>query len=419
MSVNDMKEKVCIIGGGVIGLCSAYYLNKAGFEVTVIDQSSMDSGASYVNAGYISPSHIIPLSAPGMPARGLKYMFDSTSPFYMKPRLDTGLMRWSWLFWKSATQKHVERSAPVLKHFNEKSKELYMALKRDERIEFGLKDSGLLMLCQTEEKLAEEKETGEFASKQGLKVELIDKRGIKRFEPRVTPSAIGAIYYKADALLIPQAFMHNIFKVLERNGVIVYDKTTGLKIHTMDGRPGSVTTEKGDLQFDKLLIAAGSWSPSVLKKLGVSLPVQAGKGYSFEINNPGIRYPAILCEANTAVTPMGKKVRFGGTMELAGMDESISMKRVKTIKENAEKYYPGISIDEGVLETAVQGLRPVSPDGMPYIGKLKQYENVFVATGHAMMGMSLGPATGLLVSQLIKEEKPFLDISLFDPNRFA
>ena len=413
-----LKAEVCIIGGGVIGLCSAYYLNKVGFNVTVIDQSDMKSGASYVNAGYITPSHIVPLSSPGMPMKGLKFMFNPESPFYLKPRFESDLIKWIWKFIRNSTKKHVERCAPVLKQFNEKSKELYQAFAEDEKLDFSFTESGLLMLCQTKKMFHDKKEAGEFARKQGLKVEFINHSEIEAFEPDITPNAIGAVYYTTDALIIPQNFMSQFKILVQKNGVKIISSTYVKEIHAQNGKPNSLTTEQGRHTFDKLLIAAGSWSSVILKKLGIKLLLQAGKGYSFEIDNPGIKYPAILCEANVAVTPMGDKLRFGGTMELAGINQSITKKRVTVIKNAAEKYYPGIKIDDAVIETSVSGLRPVSPDGMPYIGKLKQFDNVYLATGHAMMGMSLGPATGFLVSEIFQEKETFIDSSLFNPNRF-
>lgn len=402
----------------MIGLCSAYYLNKAGFEVTVLDQSDMTSGASYVNAGYITPSHIIPLSSPGMPMKGLKFMFNSKSPFYLKLRIEIDLMQWSWEFFKNSTQKHVYRCAPILKQFNERSKELYRAFAENEKLDFSFTESGLLMLCQTEKMFHAKKEAGEFARKQGLKVEFLNQSELKELEADITPDAIGAIYYPTDALIIPQIFMSQLKILVEKNGVKIISSSSVKDISVENGKPNSVITEQGKQTFDKLLISAGSWSLEILKRLGIKVLLQAGKGYSFEIDNPGIKYPAILCEANVAITPMGDKLRFGGTMELAGLNQSITKKRVKVIKTAAEKYYPGIKIDNDVLESARNGLRPVSPDGMPYIGKLKQYDNVYLATGHAMMGMSLGPVTGLLISEIFQGKEPFIDISLFNPNRF-
>ncbi len=413
-----IKKEVCIIGGGVIGLCSAYYMNKAGFEVTVVDRTEMTSGASYVNAGYITPSHIIPLASPGMPLKGLKFMFNPESPFYLKPRFERDLIRWSWEFLKNSTKKHVERCAPVLKQFNEKSRELYQTFIEQEKLDFSFSESGLLMLCQTEKMLHEKKEAGEFARKQGLKVDFLSQSEVKAFESEVIPDAVGAVYYQTDATIIPQNFMSQLKTRLKNNGVKILSKTSVQSIHFQNGKPTFLSTENGQLKFDALLIAAGSWSSEILKQTGIKLLLQAGKGYSFEIDNPGIKYPAILCEANTAVSPMGNKLRFGGTMELAGLNQSITKRRVRAIKAAAERYYPGIQINEAVLETAGTGLRPVSPDGMPYIGKLKQFENVYVATGHAMMGMSLGPATGLLVSEILQGKETFIETKLFNPNRF-
>lgn len=412
------STNICIIGGGIIGLCSAYYLQKTGYKVTVVDKSAMNSGASFVNAGIVTPSHIIPLAAPGMPMQGIRHMFNSTSPFYLKPKLDKKLMEWSWQFLKHSTQKHVDRSAPVLKQFNEKSRALYLEIAALENLEFSCRETGLLMLCNTEEKLRHEKKAGEYARKQGLEVRFLDRAEVESFEPEIPPNVVGAVYYPADMLLIPQNFMSKMHDLLIKKGVTILPENNLKGIEFQDQKPTALQTEKGKILFDKLIITAGSWSVEVLKYFNQKLLLQAGKGYSIEMDNPGIKYPAILCEANASVSPMGNKVRIGGTMELAGLDESISKQRVRAIKSAAEKFYPGISISEESIVQAKKGLRPVSPDGMPYIGKLNRFENVYLATGHAMMGMSLGPATGLLISQMIEGKVPFMDTSLFHPNRF-
>jgi D-amino-acid dehydrogenase len=410
---------VCIIGGGVIGLCSAYYLSKAGYGVTVIERHNLDRGASHVNAGYVTPSHIIPLASPGMPAKGLKYMFNPESPFYLKPRMELDLVRWSWLFYRNATPRHVERCAPVLLQFNEKSKALYEEMAMEEGLSFGYARTGLLKLCQTPKKLESDKRDAEFSRNLGLDARELSRQEVHDMEPRLPPQIIGAIYYADDALLIPQDFMLQLRKLLEQKGVNILTGRTITEFFFQKGVAKGLKTKQEGLSFSSLVIAAGVWSSYLLKLFGMKMPMQAGKGYCFEIENPGIRYPAILSEANAAISPMGNKLRFAGTMELAGLSESITLRRVRAIKSAAEKYYPGIRIPDEALTSARSGLRPVSPDGMPYIGQLADLTNVFVATGHAMMGMSLGPATGKLISDMILQRPLSIDVSHFTPGRFS
>jgi D-amino-acid dehydrogenase len=378
----------------------------------------MTTGCSYVNAGYITPSHIIPLSSPGMPTKGLKYMWNKTSPFYLKPRLELDLFSWCLQFARNATRKHVDRCAPVLMDFNLKSKELYKWFSDHEGLNFGYLESGLLLLSQTDKQLEADRTTGEFAQKLGLEVQFLKGDQIRQYEPDVTPDVIGGVLYVDDAILVPQAFMEQLAQLLTDNGVRILKKTIVERIKPDENSQFILTSSGEKFTFDQLLVTAGSWSANILKSLGCRLLLQPGKGYSFEIDNPGIRYPAILSERKVAVTPMGSKVRFGGTMELAGLNTCINRKRVDAIKSAAERYYPGIRIQEGAFQTTMQGMRPVSPDGMPYIGRLKKFRNVYLATGHAMMGMSLGPATGLLVSELMQDKPTFIDTTLFDPNRF-
>jgi len=170
-----MSKEIIIIGGGIIGLCSAYYLQKEGHQVIVIDKSNMDAGASYVNAGYLSPSHIIPLSAPGVMKKGLQWMFNTSSPLYIKPRLNLDFLKWTWAFNKSCSAKHVTKAIPAIKDITLLSQDLYDDIKASDDFRFHYEKKGLLMLCQTEKMLEEEIKVAEIAKNEGLKVSILSK----------------------------------------------------------------------------------------------------------------------------------------------------------------------------------------------------------------------------------------------------
>ncbi len=398
-----------------MGLSSAYYLQKEGHQVIVIDKSDITSGASFVNAGYISPSHIIPMASPGMIAQGIKMMFNSASPFYMKPRWDTDFFKWAWYFHKSSTKEKVEKAIPVIKDINIFSRELFTDIRNSGDLgDFQLERKGLLMLYKTDASYEHEMEVARKASFLGLEVSELDQKQLKIMEPNVKIDAKGAIHYECDAHTTPTEFMPKMVNFLKGKGVEIKTNEEVLDISTNGMSITDIKTTKGILSGDEIILAAGSWSGNLSKKLGIKLPLEAGKGYRINVEREtGISIPAILMEAKMAVTPMNGFTRFAGTMEFSGINDTIRKERVEAIAVGAKSFYPELEIESQEMEHAKTGLRPVSPDGLPYIGKSSKFKNLTFATGHAMMGWSLGPATGKLVSEIIDDNKTAMDISSF------
>jgi D-amino-acid dehydrogenase len=413
-----MGKNIIVIGGGIIGLSSAYYLQKEGHQVTVVDQSGLNGGASYINAGYLSPSHLVPLSAPGVMKKGIKWMFNPSSPLYIKPRLDPDFLQWAWAFNKSCNADHVERAAPVIRDISILSQELYDDIKSTENFSYHYDKKGLLMLCQTEKMLAEEVKAAELAQQLGLDAREISKEEIKQLEPNVEINAIGAAYFKCDHHTTPHEFMKELKEHLKNVGVKFFINEKVEDININRNKIESIKTNKQTLKADEFVLAAGSWSSLLSKKLGLKLLLQAGKGYRINTESAtGITIPAILAEAKAAVTPMNGFTRFAGTMEIAGINHNINKVRVEAIANAASQYYPNIKLTDQEKENAACGLRPVSPDGLPYIGKSQKCDNLTIAAGHAMMGWSMGTGTGKLVAEIISEKKPSLDITPFNPDR--
>ncbi|QOI96159.1 MAG: FAD-dependent oxidoreductase [Flammeovirgaceae bacterium] len=413
--------QVGIIGGGIIGLSSAYYLMRAGHQVIVIDQSDLKDGCSFGNAGMIVPSHIIPLAAPGMISKGIRWMFNSTSPFYVRPRLSGNLLKWGWQFYRHSTKDHVERAAPALKELSLLSKAMYQQLAKELPFDFGFHERGLLMLYQTKETGHEEIEAATFANKLGIEARVLSAAEVQELEPDMRVSVRGGVYYPGDAHITPQALVSQWIPYLIANGVAFHTLTEVQDFTIGADKIKSVITNKGHFDFDEVVIATGSWSGLLVSKLGITLPMQAGKGYSFTLNNiaKNSRIPSIFLEARVAVTPMGSSLRFGGTMEITGVDHSINMNRVKGIVNAIPRYYPDIKINMPDAKDVWHGLRPCSPDGLPYIGRSRSFSNLVIATGHSMMGLSLGPGTGKLVGEIVNRERPSVSLNQFDPERFG
>ncbi|MBT8274279.1 MAG: FAD-dependent oxidoreductase [Bacteroidia bacterium] len=411
--------KACIIiGGGIIGLCSAYYLQQEGHQVKVIDQSNMDAGASYVNAGYLSPSHIIPLAAPGVMKTGLKWMFNSSSPLYIKPRFNIDLLKWAWAFNKSCTSHHVKRAAPVIKDISVLSQELYDDIKRSEGFSFQYDKKGLFMLCQTDKMMEEELKMADMAQELNLEAREVSLAEINKMETKVEINAIGGVYYKCDHHTTPNEFMKELKAYLKSNGVQFCRNEKVIDVDFKNGRIESLITDQSSHKADEIILAAGSWSPFLSKKIGLKLLLQAGKGYRVNTERAtGITIPAILAEAKAAVTPMHGFTRFAGTMEIAGINHKINRKRVMAISKAATDYYPEIQLNEEEIASAACGLRPVTPDGLPYIGRSLKCKNLTIATGHAMMGWSMATATGKLVQETIDDKKTSMAMDLFHPDR--
>jgi D-amino-acid dehydrogenase len=414
-------KSVTIIGGGINGLFSAYYLQKSGCEVSVIEQGSFADGCSFGNAGMIVPSHIIPLAQPGMIAKGLRWMLSSSSPFYVKPRLDYALAKWGYLFWKHSTAAHVQYSIPVLRDISLLSKSLFQELNHEAQILFGWKEQGLAMLFKNASADAEMKEEAHIANAAGIEAHFLSASEMQALEPDIQTTVRGAVYYPGDAQINPNLLIQNLVQYLKNKGVTFYENETVIDFKKNNTKITAIQTQNQQIATDEVVITAGAWSPMVADKLGISLPLQGGKGYSFMVENPvqKVKVPAIMLEARATATQMSEQLRFAGTMEIAGTDLSVNPNRVRGIVQAINNYYPDITVNMPELQNVWRGLRPCSPDGLPYIGRVKHFQNLTLATGHGMMGISLGPATGKLVSEVITNQKTAMNIQLFEPLRFG
>ena len=414
------QKEIIIVGGGIIGLCSAYYLNQAGHKVTIIDKTDMENSCSVGNAGMIVPSHFIPLAAPGMISKGIKWMFNSESPFYVKPRLSMDLISWGMKFYKAATAKQVESAMPALRDISLLSRKLFVDLSLEPELDFGFECKGLLMLCKTAQGLQEETHVAQLANQLGIAAKILSKDEVYKYEPELQPEVSGGVFYPGDAHCYPNSLVKNLAGLLKSRGIKIFSHTvvTGFNIKNND--VNAVITNAEKLKADEVIIAGGSWSPQIVRSLQLNIPLQAGKGYSITFDHPPVKlnHPSILCEARVAITPMREKLRIGGTMEIAGINADINMKRVRGIINSVPEYFPSFKIPMPAQSQVWSGLRPCSPDGLPYIGRSNKYKNLVIATGHAMMGLSLGPATGFLVKELVNNENPSTNIDLFSANRY-
>ncbi len=415
-----MKEKITIIGGGVIGLNCAYYLQKEGYAVTVIERGDITNGCSFGNMGYFSPSHFIPLASPGIIAEGLRFMLNSSSPFYIKPRISSSLMQWAYHFYKNSNASTVVKNAPYLNNILQLSRQLINDIRDEIGDSFLMEEKGCLMMCREQKSLDHEFHLADDAEKFGLKVERLNKQQVQALEPDVELNVTGAVLFKDDCHVNPGKFMFALKNNLEKKGVQFQLNTTVTGFEKTGKKVSAIITSKGKYECEELIVATGSWLPAVAKMMGIKLLLQPGKGYSYTYKHveKNIRYPAILIEGRCAMTPWANQLRIGGTMEISGINEKILPKRMKGIYDSVKDFYPDLQIDLPPTDKIWHGLRPVTPDGLPYIGKYKQFENVVIAGGHAMLGVSLATGTGKLVSEIVQRKDPTIDISAFRIERF-
>ena len=415
-------KHIIIVGAGVAGVSAAYYLNKAGAEVTVLDKSDGTDNCSYGNAGMVVPSHIVPLASPGIISKGLRWMLKSESPFYIKPRLDAELLSWGWKFKQASTKKHVEESGPVLRDLLLRNRSLLVDLEEEESLDFGFQKNGLFNLCKTEKGLEEEAEVVEKAKALGIPAEVLSTEEVKAMEPNIKMDIIGATYFPKDAHLHPGTLMDQLKALLQKRGVVFKFNTTVTGLKKSGREAAGVITANGKTEKGThVVLCPGAWTPVLAKNMGFRMPMQAGKGYSITLKQPPSlpNICALLAEAKVSMTPMLGSIRFGGTMEVVGRDRSVTPAKISALKKSVVQYFPEFQIENLNAAEVWVGLRPCSPDGLPYVGEIASYNNIWVSTGHAMMGMSLAFSSAELISQLIFEDQAELTHPLIAPNRYS
>jgi D-amino-acid dehydrogenase len=413
---HTLSERIAIVGSGIIGLCSAYFLVEKGYTVTVFDPKELGN-CSVGNAGMVVPSHFVPLAAPGMVQMGLKMLLNPESPFgfHLPPSVDQLL--WSWKFIRSCTKVHVQKHESLLRDMNLESRALYDQMSEKLGIGFEWHKKGLLMLCAKQETLEAEAHLAERANQIGVRAEILDSAKLKSVDPTIEMAAIGAVHFLDDGHLTPESFLQKLRLFLELQGVDFVSRM----VVSLEMRNDSPTVATADevRSFQQVILATGALSSELARKLHLRLPMMAGKGYSFNLPNP-VQTPelcSILVEARVAVTPMTSGLRFAGTMEIGPPNETVNPKRLNGIKKSIPKYFPQFKEADFEEKEVWLGHRPCSPDGIPYVGRIQHRPQFIVATGHSMMGLSLGPISGQYVAKIVSGE--ISDTGLLDPNRYA
>jgi D-amino-acid dehydrogenase len=413
-------SNVLIIGGGVIGCSCAYYLSRAGQQVTIIDKGEIGMGCSYGNAGLLTPSHAFPLPMPGAVSQGLKWMLNRDSPLYIKPRLSLSMARWLLGFMSHANHRHLQHAAAALSSLAQYSRQLF----DDYADEHGadsikLHKQGVMYACSSEAGFKAMQHELDVMMHNGWPGRTLDSYETRKINPALTGPLVGSIYYEGDAHAEPLLVVQQMAHHAQNAGATVLPNTEVFEFELSGNRITGVRTTHGLLKADQYILATGSWSPLLAKQLRMRVPIQAGKGYGIIIEplDPPVNVPVLLIEKKICVTPRNGSIRLAGTMELAGLDESISPHRVDAILRGARQC---MNMPQGHKTIEVwRGLRPCTPDGLPMIGGANKgkWTNLYLAAGHAMLGLTLCTGTGKLIADMITGNQPEIDASPFAADR--
>jgi len=409
---------VVIVGAGAIGMAAAADLARRGVAVTVLDRGAVGGGCSYGNAGWLTPCFATPLPAPGVLSTSLRWLLDPDSPLYIEPSLDPEWFRWMARFILSTRRAQFTRGTQALLALSRFSLSAYAALDRELPGAFGFSQKGLLAIAQTREKLEGFTHEARAMERRGVTIRVLDPAEVAELEPAVRGPVAGGIFYPDEAHCEPLAAVEAMARVARKHGAVV---ETGVELIDFDSRGATVRalrTTRGWIDADRVVLATGSWTKTLARKLGLRVPVLGGKGYAVIVRSvePPPRRPIKVIDRRIAITPRADGVRLAGTLQLVDGDESITARRVDAIIDGSRTV---LNIPEPPEIVEVwRGLRPCTPDGLPVIGFAPRHDNLVLATGHQMCGLHTAPGTGRLVAELITGETPFVDPTPFRAGRF-
>lgn len=415
----NQPETVIVVGAGIVGIACAHYLSQAGLRVTVIDRGPIAGACSHANCGYICPSHVLPLTEPGAIGLALRSLLNPRAPFRVKPQFSPALWNWMWQFARRCNHRQMVSAGKALQAILDASIDEYRRVIRELSLDCEWQENGLLYVLQTERGMEHFAETDRLLTDHfGVSATRLEGSDLPAFDPALKSGLAGAFHYPGDASVRPDRLNTQWTEWLVQRGVQFIEQCELTDVRKSSGQVVSLQTSQGDLEADRFVFATGAWSSLWATSLECSLPVQPGKGYSVTMprSEPSPRYPMLLPEHKVGVSPFENGFRLGSMMEFSGFDTTIPAHRIQQLRDSAEPYLVG-SVD-GVAEETWYGWRPMTWDSLPIIGQLPKLANAFVATGHNMLGLSLAPATGRLIAELITGETPHLDVSPYSVERF-
>jgi D-amino-acid dehydrogenase len=410
--------RVAVIGGGVIGLTCAVELRKRGAEVVLLERATPGAGASSGNAGWLVPVFSSPLPAPGVVATSLRWMLQPDSPLFIRPRPNLALLRWLWTFWRKSNQRDFEHGLLALSAFSSHALADFDTLHAD-GVEMEMVERGVLFLF-TDPASADHlrHEIGLMAPYGYAHPEILDHAAVERLEPATARGVVGGLYVPKERHLRPETLLRGLTERAVELGVDVRRATPVIALTRRGDRVSSVLIATGSIEADEVVVCAGAWSPRLLAPLGLSVPIEAGRGYGVTVTTPGVtlRHPTYLVERRIACTPLTGTLRLAGTMEFAGLDAAPEPRRFVSIRRGADQY---LRSWRGTSDAEWCGPRPVTPDGLPMIGRFGAYRNLSIASGHAMLGVTQAPSTAIAIADLLCDGRSRYDVAAFAPGRFG
>ena len=410
-----------IVGGGVIGVCSAYFLAKRGVAATVLERGDLCRGASFGNAGGITPGHV-PINKPGRIAQALRSLNRPTNPLYLAPRWDPALVRWLWRFARHCTPEHLEASMAIFGPLGHASMVLFEQLVAEESLACAYRSEGYAEVYRTAKGLAAGREDAALGRRFGFESAILSGDEAREHEPALSDAIVGAIRYPVGATLDPYRFVVELAERAARLGARIRTGADVARVLVRGGAVAGVELQGGEVvEADVVLLAAGAYTAGLTRPLGLRLPLQGAKGYHRDYDpkdgaTPGLRTACIIGESAIFCADLGGFVRLAGTLEFSGLNEDMRRSRLEQLTIGARQSFRGMGDAAPISEWC--GLRPCLPDGLPAIGAAPGIPGLFVATGHAMMGLTLGPVTGQLVAECVLDGAPSADLQALRVGRF-
>jgi D-amino-acid dehydrogenase len=418
----NARSDVLVVGGGPVGACAAQALAADGASVTLIEKEAEIcppvSGA-HANCGLLVPSYVTPLAAPGALGQGLRWMLDSTSPFYIAPRPSGALLRWLWLYRAAATSARARAAATVLRALHTASADLHDELARDGGERWLYRRDGVVQAYEERATMEEAEKDAETQRVMGVRADVLSPADVRARFPGLRGELAGALFFPDDGHMDPALFTRAVADKAAAAGAEVRRGVEAIALEPAGAGAVKVVTTRGDFIADQVVLAAGAWTPALTKGLGLALPIEPAKGYSVDVARPADfpELPLYLGDAHCILTPLGDALRLGSTLELSGWDMTIRRARVAGLRRAAQRVM-GIP-DDAPVRQIWRGPRPVTPDGLPVVGRVPRRERVILATGHCMLGLSLAPVTGKLVAELAGGRPPSVDLDPLSPDRFG
>ncbi|MBG0818121.1 FAD-binding oxidoreductase [Planomonospora sp. ID82291] len=412
---------VLVIGGGIVGLFCAYHLRLAGVHVTVVERGPVGGplSCSYGNTGFVGTHGAAPLAEPGVPAQGLRWLLDPESPFHLRPRWDAELLRWLWTFRRACNERDARAAFGVLIDMKKRSLDILRGLCASGDLAPAFREQGMVLAFKTAQGLEKASRAVPQAVAGGVPLRVLEPAELRALEPEVEFDICGALYNEEGAYLRVPDFVVGFARTLRGMGVEIHEEAEVTGFERAGRRVARVRTTRGDFTPGEVVIAAGTWSAQCARELGVGLRLQPAKGYSVTVRAPrnAPRRPLMLGEGKIAIAPLGDRLRFGGVLELSGLDAAVPRRRVDGILRTVQAYLPGLERTETVETWS--GFRPCTPDSIPFLGRADAYRNLSVACGHGHIGMGLAPAGGRLLAQIVTGERPDTDPWPFRLSRYG